>query len=279
LERLGIDIGGTFTKFYDGKKKWKVKTPRSLKELIELIKREGKGKRISLAVAGLIDQREKTVKQSPNLPFIEGARLEELIGREIVIVNDATAACYGEYRLGAARGSSTCVCLTLGTGLGGGAVIGGAPLMGATGCSMEVGHITVEPRGWRCHCGREGCLESYVSSYGLERLYLIEGDKCLPSYKVIELIKKREEKALIVFKKFTEYLALGVINLVHIFNPDTVVLCGGIVKEIPEISRLVEKEVKEKALKLPGSCVKVKRGELEEFSGAIGAYLLTEKVK
>ncbi len=279
MERLGIDVGGTFTKFYDGRKKWKVKTPYSLKELIELIKKEGRGKRISLAVAGLIDQREKVVNQSPNLPFIEGAKLGELIGKEILIVNDATAACYGEYRLGAARGSSVAVCLTLGTGLGGGAVINGTPLTGALGCAMEVGHIKVESRGWRCHCGREGCLESYVSSYGLERLYLIEGDKCLPSYEVIKLIKEKEEKALRVFKKFTEYLTLGVINLVHIFNPDTVVLCGGIVKEIPEISRLVEKGVKEKALKLPGSCVKVKRGELEEFSGAIGAYLLVENVK
>ncbi|WP_456456782.1 ROK family protein [Thermovibrio sp.] len=279
MGRLGIDVGGTFVKFYDGKRRWKVRTPNSLKRLIDLIEKESKGKKVALAIAGLIDQKEKVVSQSPNLPFIEGARFKELLGEDVVIVNDATAACYGEYRLGAAKGSSLAVCLTLGTGLGGGAVINGTPLTGALGCAMEVGHITVEPRGWRCHCGRRGCLESYVSSYGLERLYFIEADEYLPSYRIIKLINEKEENALKAFKEFMRYLTIGVVNLVHLFNPDTVVLCGGIAKEIPQISRLLEEKVREEALKLPASCVKVKRGELEEFSGAVGAYLLSENVK
>jgi Transcriptional regulator/sugar kinase len=95
----------------------------------------------------------------------------------VFIENDANLAAYGEYVYGNGKDSEILVCLTLGTGLGGGAVIGGKILSGVSGSAMEIGHIAVEKNGLPCHCGRNGCLEAYVSSYGLERIYCILTEK------------------------------------------------------------------------------------------------------
>ncbi|WP_456435374.1 ROK family protein [Thermovibrio ammonificans] len=280
--KLGVDVGGTFIKLYNGKNREKVKTPRSAEELVELIAgraEELSAKGVCIAVAGLVNGETGEVTESPNLPFLNGLNLKEevekrLTGTAVRVVNDATAAAYGEFKRGSGRGSRLFLCLTLGTGLGGGAVINGEPLIGVSGSAMEVGHTTVCVNGWPCHCGRRGCLEAYASSYGLKRLYYINTEEDLPPHAILELAKSGDEKALKAVKALAFYLGVGITNLVHTFNPDTVALAGGTVVQFPKLIKLVEEEVKRRAFKLPGKALKVVGAELGEFSGAVGAYEL-----
>ncbi|SMO48924.1 glucokinase [Balnearium lithotrophicum] len=280
--RLGVDVGGTFVKFTDGENRWKERTPKTKEDLVSLISSVGKSlnvKSIGVAVAGLVNTKKGTVTESPNLKFLNGfplkEELEKKLNVQVSIFNDATAAAYGEYKLGVGRGSSVFLCLTLGTGLGGGAVIEGAPLFGVSGTAMEVGHITVEVNGWPCHCGRKGCLEAYVSSYGLERFYFMETGECASSFEVIERAKNRETEALKSIDEMSDYLTVGIASLIHLFNPDVVAISGGIPASYPELLKTTEQKVKKRAFKQPASDFSLKLAELGEFSGAFGALLLT----
>ncbi|WP_457681502.1 ROK family protein [Thermovibrio sp.] len=277
--KLGIDLGGTFVKFAaeDGRR-WKVKTPKEREGLIELLSekilKEG-AKKVCIAVAGMVNKREGAVELSPNLRFLNGVKIREEVERrtkaEVKVLNDASAAALGEYREGAGRGSRVMVCLTLGTGLGGGAVVEGKLLEGFNGKAMEIGHTTVKVGGWKCHCGRRGCLEAYASSYGLERFYFILTGRCESSFSIIERAKGGEEEAKEAIKELSRFLTVGVVNAVHTFNPDRVVICGGIPESFPEIVGWVERGVKEEGLESLTGEVKVRKGELSEFSGAVGA--------
>jgi len=278
---LGIDLGGTFVKFYSPEEKGKVPTPKERDKLIELVAglvKEFRPERVGIAVAGLTLYPEGKVVESPNLPFLNGLNLREEVKRltkvEPLVVNDATAAAYGEYEAGAGEGESSFLCLTLGTGLGGGAVIEGKTLLGSRGLAMEAGHLTVCLNGWPCHCGRKGCLEAYASSYGLERHYFLVTGKKRSSFEVVELAKRGQEEAKRAVKQMAFYLSVGITGLAHLFNPEKVVLSGGIVAHYPELLKLVEEGVKERAFKATAEKLKVVGAQLGEYSGAVGAYLL-----
>lgn len=281
--KLGIDVGGTFVKFTDGKKTWKERTPKNKEELLSLILetlKETKTKKAGIAVAGLINTKTGTVTESPNLKFLNGVNLKEEIEKKssasVSVFNDATAAAFGEYKLGCGRNSSIFICLTVGTGLGGGAVINGRPLLGVSGTAMEVGHTIVEVNGEECRCGRKGCLEAYVSSYGIERFYEKNFGEKLSSFEIIERAKRKDEKALKTMERMSFYLSIGITNLIHIFNPDVVALSGGIPAHYPQIVKTTEEKVKSFAFKQPASDFSLKLAELSEFSGAIGALYLQE---
>lgn len=277
---LGIDIGGTFIKVFDGRVKRKIRTPKSHEELIEtLANLIGEERRVAVAVAGLVDREEGTVVESPNLPFLRereiGKELEERVGTGVRLINDATAAAYGEFISGSGRGAELFICITLGTGLGSGAVIGGKPLEGVNGAAMEVGHTTVCINGWPCHCGRRGCLEAYASSYGLERHYFLLTGKERSSFEVIERAKEGEEEALKALRELARYLSVGITNILHTFNPDAVAIAGGIPENFPLLINWCREEVEKRAFKLTTRKLKLVKAELGEFSGAVGAYLFS----
>ena len=280
---LGVDVGGSYIKYFCKGEKGKIPTPRTPEELLASLRElafKFRAKKIALAVAGLVEAETGCVSNSHNLPFLSGrcikAELESGTGSQVQLVNAATSAAFGEYMEGAGRGAKVLVCLTVGTGLGAGAVVKGKPLTGAKGCAMEVGHTTVELNGWLCHCGRKGCLEAYASSYGLERFYHMMTGRCLPSEEIIERAGGGEEEAKRALSAVAEYLAVGVTNIVHVFNPDAVILGGGLVSHYPEMVKEVEYKFRKRAFKLMAEGLKVKPSALGEFSGAVGAYLLAE---
>ncbi|MDQ7055101.1 MAG: ROK family protein, partial [Persephonella sp.] len=220
--------------------------------------------------------------QSPNIPFLEGLPLREILKKElnipIVIENDSSAAAFGEYSYGAGRDSKILVCLTLGTGLGGGLVIDGNLISGVSGSSMEIGHTTINTEGWYCHCGRRGCLEAYVSSYGLERIYFMLTDQKVSSTEIIIFANEGKTEAMKAIDEFSEYLSTGLMNILHTFNPDTVIIGGGITEHYPAVIDLAVSRLKEKAFPLPFRDCQIKRAELGEFSGAFGAMALAERL-
>jgi len=280
---LGIDIGATFIKFYSSKEKGKVKTPGRKKDLVETVSSIVKAfnpEVLGVAVAGLVTYPEGRVVESPNIQFINGlnlkGELEEITGKPVVVVNDATAAAYGEY-VKAGRGEKCFICLTLGTGLGGGAVIDGKPLLGEMGVSMEIGHTTICINGWPCHCGRRGCLEAYASSYGLERHYFMITGKMKSSFQIVKSALEGEREAEEALKKLSFYLGIGVKNLIHTFNPGALVIGGGIASHYPGLIEEVKRVVEKMAFSSSLQKLQIKPAGLGEFSGAVGAFLMAER--
>ncbi|NPA58085.1 MAG: ROK family protein [Aquificae bacterium] len=284
---LGIDIGGSFIK-YCGKtngeiKKGKIPTERNLdsvlftlKEVVEKFNPE----RVGFGVAGLYDKKTGVITASPNIKHLEGINLkgvlEGYLNVPVVIHNDGSAAAFGEYHYGAGKGAEVLVCFTLGTGLGGGLVIGGNLVEGVSGCGMEIGHTTVNVDGWYCHCGRKGCLEAYASSYGLERFYFLLTDKKLSSAEIILLANGGDREAIQSIEEFSRYLAVGLMNALHIFNPDRIVVGGGIPEHYPVVIDMAVANLKEMAFHLPFRDVQVLKAGLGEYSGAYGAMVLAE---
>jgi glucokinase len=284
VKRLGIDIGATFIKLcWDGGKE-KIRTPErkgELRELLDRIIEKIAPREAGIAVAGLINKKELKVEESPNLRFLEGFSfrfLKEKVKR-LEVFNDATAAAFGEFKGGAGRGSRVFVCITLGTGLGGGLVIEGKPFEGVSGGALEPGHTTVEVNGWMCSCGRKGCLEAYASSYGLERHYRELWGEEKSSFEIVKEAKEGKEKGVRAIKELSFYLGAGITNLVHLFNPDRVAITGGIVARCPELVWEVERTVSERSFKSLGERCRIVAGELSDFSGAVGACLLLESAK
>jgi len=129
---------------------------------------------IGIGVPGIIDAQTGLVRESPNLPgFVDypaGALIEQRLKTVVILENDANVAALGEKWLGAAKDYSDVAMLTLGTGVGGGLVMGGVIWRGANGMAGEFGHTTVEPEGYPCGCGNRGCLEQYASATAVVRL-------------------------------------------------------------------------------------------------------------
>ncbi|WP_457621999.1 ROK family protein [Persephonella sp.] len=284
---LGIDIGGTFIKFVFKKDKEIQKGKIYIRDIIsknkpELIINEIKKiiekhrpDVLGVAVAGLVDRKTGVLTASPNIKPLEKFpfkdELEKTLEISVYVENDASLAAYGEYLYGAGKGSEILICLTLGTGLGGGAVINGKLLTGTSGSAMEIGHTTIEIDGLPCHCGRKGCLESYVSSYGLERVYYLYTDQKISSTEIITLANEGNVTAMKAMERFSEYLSIGLMNITHIFNPDRIVLAGGITENYPAVVDMAVSNLKNKAFHLPFRDLTVKRAVLKEFSGAYGA--------
>lgn len=126
---------------------------------------------VGVASPGVLDRARGLIMASPNLPamagFALGRALAEATGLKVALENDANLYALGEHRFGAGRGEPDLICFTLGTGVGGGLILGGRLAVGPLGCGGEVGHLVVEPAGRACGCGVRGCLEAYASATGL----------------------------------------------------------------------------------------------------------------
>ncbi|MDQ7039277.1 MAG: ROK family protein [Aquificota bacterium] len=273
----GVDIGGTFVKvlWEDGRREKHyirdIKGDRDLfLERIREIALDGDPDGVGLAVAGFTSK-EGVVFRSPNIPSIDGVDFKELLGKtEVAVGNDVTLGAYGEWFYDH-RDSEVLILVAVGTGLGGGLVLGGRPYLGVSGSAMEIGHHIVERGGYPCSCGRKGCWEAYCSSYGLERMYRDLGGEGVSDREVVDRAKGGEETALRAVETFREYLLTGLLNLVHILNPDCVVLAGGVIEGVKDLLGDLERDLKERVETLPGGDLRVSFSSSGEFMGARGA--------
>ncbi len=202
---------------------------------------------IGAALAGPVDPVTGTLYAPPNLPgwdgFSPGAALEPRFGLPVWAANDATLGAVGEHAYGAGRGVDNLVYLTVSTGIGGGVIADGSPLLGARGYAAELGHVVIDRNGPPCSCGGRGCLESLASGTatarfareGLERgeggllREMAGGDPSrVNSAMVMEAAGRGDALAAGIVHRFVEDLALGLANLMHVFDPDLIVLGGGV---------------------------------------------------
>ena len=305
VRTVGVDLGGTkclAVAYEDGRvvDERRVATPVgevALLDTIAGVAAEVEGPAgvagVGVGVPGLVD-RQGVLRFAPNLPgvadFPIGPELSTRLGVPVRVDNDATCATWGERQAGAARGYDDVLLVALGTGIGGGIVADGMLVRGANGFSGEVGHMIVDPDGPPCPCGKRGCWERFASGSGLARLGR-EAAEAGKGARTVELAggaftdvrgqhvgvaaREGDRQALAVLDDFGWWVALGLSNLASIFDPQAIVLGGGLV----EMGELLLGPVR-KAFPdlLTGGAhrppVDILPAALGEHAGAIGAAAL-----
>ena len=223
------------------------------------------------------------IKGWKNIPIV--SRLGVKLGRRVVLENDAVAAALGEQRLGAGRGSRLMLMLTLGTGVGGAILVDGRPFRGGAGWAGEFGHMFLSPDGPRIKTGQCGTLEGYASATAIaarareqmpkhkkSRLWALAGGdpKAVSSQMVHQAFKQRDALATQLWREAAGWLGLGLANLINIFNPDRIVVGGGVMLGGNELLALAIKVARSRALGQGAGC-RIVRAALGDDAGAIGA--------
>jgi len=214
--------------------------------VVDALQADGQVDAVGVGAAGLVD-RDGVLRMAPNLPGLRDlpikALLQERLQLPVQVDNDATCAAWGERELGAAKGSDDVVIVTLGTGIGGGFVFDGHLYRGANGFAAEVGHVKVDPDGPPCPCGGRGCWERYASGSALGRfgreageggraariVELAGGDfHDVRGEHVVAAAREGDRDAAELMDRFAWWVAQGLANLADAFDPDTIVVGGGL---------------------------------------------------
>jgi glucokinase len=244
---------------------------------------------VGIGSPGPLDTRTGVVLLTPNLGWVNMPLRERVaggLGLPATLDNDANCAVFGEWWRGAARGAEHVVGLTIGTGIGGGIVLYGDIYHGASDIAGEIGHMTIDSTGRRCKCGNYGCLEAYASgpaiaaraSEGIEAgadttlPRYVEGDlKKITAQVVYDAAHDGDEFALEVVRDTAKFLGAGVANIINIFNPQVVVICGGVTLAGAKLFVPLRGEVKRRAFKPAVDVCRILPGELPGTAGVWGA--------
>lgn len=253
-------------------------------------RRENEAKVIAAAVMvpGTVDKANAVVVQAPNLPcltrFPLKRAMEEKFGYPVVLENDANAAAMGEMWIGAARGCRNVICITLGTGVGGGAIFDGKLWRGADGSAGEIGHCAVDPfGGLQCKCGNEGCLEMFASATAIVRMAHEHLDEFptsslkgqnISAQLVYEAGLEGDELAITVFEKVGKYLGVAIANLINLLNPEIIVIGGGVVNGWSLFEGPMREQVAARAFKAQLGKVRIVPAECGDNAGLLGAARL-----
>ncbi len=245
---------------------------------------------ISIAAAGAIDFEKGLITLSPHLPGWHDVPLRDIVKEKYKVntflINEASAAALGEHYFGAGRGINNLILLTVGTGIGGGIIINGKLYSGASGSAGEIGHMTIDVNGPRCSCGNTGCLETLVSGTAVakeaikrirqgERSSITEivGGKVenITAEKVSLAAQGGDSLALEVILKAAAYLGVGLVNLANIFNPEMIIIGGGMAKMGDLLLNPARQVVRERAFQLSAQVVQIVPAQLGDDAGVLGA--------
>lgn len=295
---LAIDVGGTKLVYAiideNGNFLTEVKrtsTPKDINELKKTFKtiiaeNENNIDTVAFATAGAINLDNTRVESStPNMP--EGYNqidFSKLSNKPVYVENDANAAAWAEYKVGAATGEDNNITITLGTGVGGGFIVDGKLVRGKSGRGGEVGSMKINGRDRICTCKRKNCFESYASGTGLKitaeetaqkddifknSIYKDKKPEEITTYDIIAGLKQNDGYSKKVFDIWKNDLITGLINITNIFDTETIVISGGLGEFIntEEIEKAVNSEI-------VVSPVKIKLAKAGNYSGMIGAALL-----
>ena len=239
----------------------------------------------SILVPGTLDQNNEVVLQAPNLESLDHFALKSALKRRfqlpVLLENDANAAAVGEMWLGAARGTRDVICITLGTGVGGGIILDGKLCSGTGGSAGEIGHISLDPFGGPpCKCGNNGCLEMYSSATAIVRMArerlsdfpdsVLQG-QCLTAKTVYDAGKGGDALALGVFKTGGDYLGVAIANLINLLGPEVIVIGGGAANAWDLFESHMREQINKRAFPSLSRTVKIKLAECGDNAGLLGA--------
>ncbi|MGN0601645.1 MAG: ROK family protein [Oscillospiraceae bacterium] len=309
---IGIDLGGTNIKAgvvnenftIVSKATCKTKLPRPAEEIcadmaeiaLEAIENAGLTlndiESVGIGTPGTANSSTGIIEYSNNLGFLNVPIVKLMkthIPKPCYVENDANAAAYGEFIAGAAQGANDAVCITLGTGVGGGIIINKKIYSGFNFAGAEIGHTVIDPNGPECTCGRKGCFEVFSSATGLIRMTkeAMEYNKDsllweagnqegkVSARTAFNAMRMGDQTAKAVVDKYIRYLACGITNTINIFQPDILCIGGGVCNEgdplLVPLKELVEKEV---YTKNSAKNTEIVIAQLGNDAGIIGAAFL-----
>lgn len=248
---------------------------------------------IGIGVPGQLDSRIGIVHFAPNLPGWKEVPLCRMIEEEfqvpVVLENDANAASWGEKSLGIAQCVKDMICLTLGTGIGGGLIFNSKIYHGNNFAAGEIGHIMVNKNGPLCNCGNFGCLEAYSSASGIknkisrrvkelkiddQNIFYQKDLNKISLEKIFELARQGNPIVKDIVDEAIEYLGIDIASLVNLLNPEMVLLVGGLTNEGDTLLNQVKNIVFHRALKSNLVNLKIVFGKLKDYAGVTGAAAL-----
>ena len=303
---LGIDVGGTNTVYAIvndlgqilQEHKLKTLPTRGEKVLLqemqemaqELLLLDSSIQGIGIGLPGIIDIRQGVAIDCPNLGWenVEVARtFSNEFGLPVYLENDVRCVALAEKKFGAARLTENAICLALGTGIGSGIFVRGELLRGAYGAAGEVGHMNIIPVGGEtCGCGNSGCWETLASATAVVRQAARELEHArrvgletslkepLDGRQIAEAARSGDQVAVSVMQEAGRFLGLGLVNLVNLFNPERIVIGGGLALAGDVLLRPAQTELLRRAMPYPATKVEVVRAELGDAAGVIGAAVL-----
>lgn len=244
--------------------------------------------RIAVGAPGTVNTYEGVVLFTPNLRWENvpiTKLLQDKLNIEVILENDANAAALAEHLFGAGKDAKHMVYLTISTGIGGGVIINNQILHGTAGCGGEIGHHTILLDGPICGCGNQGCLETLASGTALGRYgreAVENGLKTLMKDLVNEIdeidgtvvtkaAKAGDKIALDIVNRVAEYIGIGIANMINIFNPEKVILGGGVTSAGDLFYDGIVKTVEARALSTPRKLCKIVFSELKSDVGVLGA--------
>jgi len=244
---------------------------------------------VGVGAPGPLDTKRGIVLLTPNLGWVNlplRQIIHERLGLPAALDNDANCAVLGEWWMGAARGTRNAIGITIGTGIGGGIIVDGKLYHGASDCAGEIGHTTIDTEGRRCKCGNYGCLEAYASGPNIAMRAVEEikagavsrladyvgGDlRQVTAQTVYQAAHDGDQLALEVVNDTAKFLGVGIANLVNVFNPEVVVVCGGVTLAGDRLFDPLRREVARRAFKPAVSVCRIIPCELSGTAGVYGA--------
>lgn len=235
---------------------------------------------VGLGLPGPIDTDRGIVHFFPNIPGWSSvpfaAILKKKISLPVFIDNDANVMALAEFKAGAAKGSRNAVCLTLGTGVGGGLILDGKLYRGSGYAAGEIGHMPLNEAGPKCNCGGSACLESYIGNRRiLTRVKQVFG-KDIPLEEVSRMANAGNARARRVWTDVGNKLGVSLAGIVNLLNPDCIVIGGGVAKAGRLLFDTVKKTIRERAMSVQAKIVKVVPAKLGYDAGLIGAGFLVK---
>jgi glucokinase len=251
---------------------------------------------IGVGAAGQIDRKAGVVVDAPNLG-VKDMHLADILGNQFAkpvrVGNDVEVAALGEYIYGSGRGFNNFVCLFVGTGIGSGIVQNGRLYTGLTGTAGEVGHMVIQAGGRICGCGCRGCLEAYASRTAITKaimaeihhgrssilandaaLQMKEGETIIRSGLLANAIAHGDSLVIEIVTEAADYLGYGLGSVMNFYNPEAILLGGGVIEAIDLLFERAVNRARITALSAPAVQTKIIRAKLGDFSGVVGAACL-----
>ncbi|MFA5356556.1 MAG: ROK family protein [Candidatus Omnitrophota bacterium] len=295
---IGIDLGGTNLKVALLDKGYRIKDKDILNtrrfsarnalisaiadSVVNLIKANNLGKTdilgIGIGLPGPVDREKGVVHFFPNIPGWREVGLKGILERRlkipVAVDNDAKLMCIAEHALGAAKGFNNAVCVTLGTGVGGGIIINGALYRGSSNASGEIGHIPINEKGPRCNCGGYACLEDYIGNNVILKKAKKAFGRDIQLEELSSLAKRGNLKARAIWLEVAASLSVALVVVVNLLNPDCIVIGGGVAGAGKILFDSVRKKILSRAMSVQARHVKVYKAKLGNRAGLIGAAIL-----
>lgn len=312
---VGIDLGGTKilagivekesgkvlfevknkTKKEKGNKKITAKIIETLEELFETsnVPKEEISS-VGIGLAGQVERNKGILINAVNLECKDlniKEILEEKFSIPVNIGNDVEVATFGELKFGSGIGYKDIVCIFVGTGIGSSIVKDGKIHLGASQSAGEIGHIIVDLNGRACACGANGCLEAYASRSAIESRILgavkkgrksiiteLTDGKSISSKHIKKSLEAHDEVVTQYVNEAIDYLSGGIASVINFYNPELIILGGGLIQSIDDFYLQTIKKARAKALPTPALSIEFKKASLGDYSGVIGAALLEQRV-